>query len=206
MSDSASTTVSTPVTSSVTELLERAKEGRTIAWNEIYAQLYRELYRLARAQLRRTFGHTLTPTSLLSETWLRLARKQDVMAENRRQLIGLMVSAMRKAILDEVRRRRTEKRGGHAHVEPLDEVDVGGESPQVEHLLSLDAALDELAELHPRLAQVVEWRYFGGMSEAEIAMALDVHVRTVRRDWQAARMFLLQRIGDGSVRTAADVC
>ena len=206
MSDSASTTVSTPVTSSVTELLERAKEGRTIAWNEIYAQLYRELYRLARAQLRRTFGHTLTPTSLLSETWLRLARKQDVMAENRRQLIGLMVSAMRKAILDEVRRRRTEKRGGHAHVEPLDEVDVGGESPQVEHLLCLDAALDELAELHPRLAQVVEWRYFGGMSEAEIAMALDVHVRTVRRDWQAARMFLLQRIGDGSVRTAADVC
>lgn len=204
MSASTSTVSSNPVTSSVTELLECAKDGRPTAWNEIYAQLYRELYRLARAQLRRSFGHTLTPTSLLSETWLRLARKKDVIAENRRQLIGLMASAMRKAILDEIRRRRAEKRGGRSQLEPLADTEIGSESPQTEQLLTLDAALDDLDKLHPRLARVVEWRYFGGMSEHEIATALGVHVRTIRRDWQAARLFLLQRIGDGAARTAVD--
>lgn len=204
MSAPTSTAISTPVTSSVTELLECARDGRPTAWDEIYAQIYRELYRLARMQLRRSFGHTLTPTSLLSETWLRLARKKDVFAENRRQLLGLMASAMRKAILDEVRRRGAEKRGGRSRMESLTDTHVGDECPQAEQLLTLDAALEDLGRLHPRLARVVEWRYFGGMSESEIATALDVHVRTVRRDWQAARLFLLQRIGDGSARTAAD--
>lgn len=182
-------------TLSVTSLLERARHGDAHAWNRIYASLYADLYRLARAQLRRTSGHTLTPTALINETWLRLARKRDVLATDKKQLVGLMVSAMRVAILDEIRRRRADKRGGGAAAAPLEpERTASPDQRDTTDLLALDASIEALRVHQPRLAQVVEWRCFGGMSENEIASVLGLHVRTVRRDWQAARLFLAQRL------------
>jgi RNA polymerase sigma factor (TIGR02999 family) len=183
---------------SVTALLAQAREGDAGAWNRIYASLYDDLYRLARSQLRRSSGHTFTPTALINETWLRLARKRDVLAEDRRQLVALVVSAMRKAILDEIRRRRAEKRGGRVVTEALDADRLAMPHPdEPVDVLALDAAVTALRVHAPRLAQVVEWRYFGGLSETEIAAVLGVHVRTVRRDWQAARLFLAQRLRGG---------
>lgn len=195
------TTPVSQITGSITALIDRARDGQPLVWNEIYSLLYRDLYRLARAQLWRTSGHTLTPTSLINETWLRLVRKDNVRAENRRELVGLVVSAMRMAILDEIRRRRAEKRGaGAASVSldavPLDAASIAAERGESDEMFALDAALDELHKHAPRLAQVVEWRYFGGLSENEISSVLDVHVRTVRRDWQAAKLFLLQHMDD----------
>lgn len=182
---------------SVTTLLERARHGDAHAWNRIYASLYADLYRLARAQLNRTSGHTLTPTSLINETWLRLARKRDVLATDKKQLVGLVVSAMRVAILDEIRRRRADKRGGGACPASLEpERMTTSDQREAADMLALDASIEALRVHQPRLAQVVEWRYFGGMSENEIASVLGLHVRTVRRDWQAARLFLAQRLRD----------
>ncbi len=190
------TTPTSQVSESITALIDRARHGQPLVWNEIYSLLYRDLYRLARAQLWHSSGHTLTPTSLINETWLRLMRKHNVRAENRRQLVCLVVSAMRMAILDEIRRRRSEKRGGGVASIPLEGISIASEHGDPDEMLALDAALDELHKHAPRLAQVVEWRYFGGMSESEISSVLDVHVRTVRRDWQAAKLFLLQHMDD----------
>lgn len=102
---------------------------------------------------------------------------------------------MRSILLDEVKRKLADKRGGGAQVLSLSDGWDSGEDSRLEHLLALDTALNELQEAMPRLAQVVEWRYFGGLAEAEIAKLLDIHVRTVRRDWNAARLFLLERLG-----------
>lgn len=179
---------------SITRLLTDAKAGQSEAWNQIYTLLYRELHGLARSQLWRTPHQTLSPTALINETWIRLVRA-NVTAENRRQLIGLMISTMRSILLDEVKRKLADKRGGGAQVLSLSDGWDSGEDSRLEHLLALDTALNELQEAMPRLAQVVEWRYFGGLAEAEIAKLLDIHVRTVRRDWNAARLFLLERLG-----------
>ncbi|TXH66550.1 MAG: sigma-70 family RNA polymerase sigma factor [Lysobacteraceae bacterium] len=181
-------------TQSVTEMLECARQGQPTAWNDIYSALYHDLYRLARIQLRRVHHHTLTPTTLISETWLRFVAKPSALAENRRQLFALLMKAMRSAAIDEIRRRQADKRGGGTDTMPLTDCDALSTQAPLDELLALNNALDALESLSPRLAQVVEWRYFGGMSEDEIAAVLGVHVRTVRRDWQAARAFLHRRI------------
>lgn len=178
---------------SITRLLIDAKVGQTDVWDQIYTLLYRELYGLARSQLWRSSHQTISPTALINETWIKLA-KANISAENRRQLVGLIVSTMRSVLLDEAKRKLAEKRGGGQQVLSLSDGWDSGEESRLEHLLALDIALNELREAMPRLAQVVEWRYFGGLGESEIAKLLDVHVRTVRRDWNAARLFLLERL------------
>ncbi|MEQ1513051.1 MAG: ECF-type sigma factor [Lysobacteraceae bacterium] len=192
------------VSESITALIDRASHGQPLVWNEIYSLLYRDLYRLARAQLWHSSGHTLTPTSLINETWLRLVRKDNIRAVNRKQLVCLVVSAMRMAILDEIRHRRAEKRGGGVASISLENIAVASERSDPDETLALDAALDELHKHAPRLAQVVEWRYFGGMSESEISSVLDVHVRTIRRDWQAAKLFLLQHMDNERATASID--
>ncbi|WP_407353745.1 ECF-type sigma factor [Luteimonas sp. R10] len=185
---------------SVTCLLIDVKSGEGETWNRIYTLLYRELHGLARSQLWQSPHHTLSPTALVNETWIKLA-SANINAENRRQLIGLVVSTMRSVLLDEAKRKLAKKRGGDMQVLSLSDGwdsdgEYSGRECRLEHLVALDAALNELQEAMPRLAQVVEWRYFGGLGEEEIARLLGIHVRTVRRDWKTARQFLLQRLGD----------
>lgn len=183
------------VAGAITHLLIDAQAGQSSAWNQIYTLLYRELHGLARSQLWRTSAQTLSPTALINETWIKLS-KANINAENRRQLIGLVISTMRSIILDEAKRKLADKRGGGAQVLSLSDGWDSGEENRLEHLLELDTALRELQQASPRLAQVVEWRYFGGLAEDEIANLLGIHVRTVRRDWNTARLFLLERLGD----------
>lgn len=177
----------------VTRLLMDVHSGQADAWNTIYTLLYDDLHRLARSQLWSKSGQTLSPTALVSETWIKLSRA-DINAASRRQLIALFVTAMRSVILDDVKRKMAEKRGAGVQLLSLSDGWDSGQTDRMEQLLGLDAALTDLSRYMPRLARVVEWRYFGGLSEEEIATVLDVHVRTVRRDWQAARSFLLQRL------------
>ncbi|WP_223618957.1 ECF-type sigma factor [Lysobacter sp. ESA13C] len=182
---------------SITRLLTDARGGQADAWTRIYALLYDDLQRLARSQLsRHAPQQTMSPTSLISETWLRLSQV-ELTPGDRQHLFGLLARAMRYVLIDDVRRKQAERHGGGQQIQSLDSGSISEMSwnPGLERLLAMDQALLRLAKFQPRLAQVVEWRYFGGMSETEIAEILDVDVRTVRRDWQKARAFLLRQLG-----------
>jgi len=181
---------------SVTQLLGEVERGQPEAWNRIYALLYRDLHQIARSQIRQQRrSHVRSPTSLISETWLKLA-SADFSVENRAHLVALVARAMRFVLLDEVRRALAEKRGEGMDLLPLDETTEPSQGSRLEQLLILDQALNDLAKLDERLAQVVEMRYFGGLSEQEIAGVLKVTERTVRRDWRRARAFLFSHLGD----------
>jgi len=183
---------------SITRLLASAEDGQADAWHRIYDLLYDDLHRIARSQLRRQAGSGLSPTSLVSETWLKLAGAElDV--SGRRHLTALIARAMRFVLLDEARRVLAEKRQAGAGTTVLDE-DIAEpqlQADRLEQLLALDQALDGLAGLDERLARVVELRYFGGLTEEEVAGTLDLNVRTIRRDWRRARAYLLDRLGEG---------
>lgn len=180
---------------SVTQLISEAQDGRGDAWDRIYTLLYNDLHRVARSQIRQQqYGFARSPTSLISETWLRLA-SASLSVESRSHLIALIARAMRFVLLDEARRVLTEKRGEGIDFVALDEAVEPGQNSQLEQLLILDQALNELAAMDERLARVVELRYFGGLSELEIAEMLNVTERTVRRDWRKARAFLFSHLG-----------
>lgn len=186
----------------VTQLLAAADTGDAGAWHRIYALLYDDLHRIARSQIRQQAGLGLSPTSLISETWLKLAGAEfDV--RSRRHLTSLIARAMRFVLLDEARRVLADKRHAAAGVTSLDDelADPGAED-RLEQLLALGRALDDLAGIDERLARVVELRYFGGLTEEEVAGTLDLNVRTIRRDWRRARAYLLDRLG-GDGRTIA---
>lgn len=180
---------------SITRLLVDAQAGEDSAWNRIYGLLYGDLHRIARAQIRQRTSGRISATSLVSESWLRLSAAH-FSVENRRHFTALVARAMRFVLMDEVRRDLAEKRGdGQRALSLDDDIDAGQDSPLVE-MVALDAALTRLSRLDARLAQLVEMRYFGGLDEAEIAAALGVTERTLRRDWRRARAFLLTQLGD----------
>ncbi len=174
---------------SVTVLLLDAETGSEEAWNRIYTLVYHDLHRIARSQIRMHFQPGVSPTSLISEAWLKLARTQ-ASASCRPHLMSLIARAMRFVLLDEARRTMTDKRGRDVHIEQLSAIDGLGVDSQIEELIALDRALEGLAGIDGRLAKVVELRYFGGLDEIEIASLLGVTERTVRRDWRKARAYL----------------
>ncbi|MFC5594034.1 ECF-type sigma factor [Lysobacter niastensis] len=189
--------VSDSTLESITELILEAQGGQADAWDRIYALLYNDLHQIARSQIRhqQRWGQG-SPTSLVNETWLRLAGAKFTV-EGRSHLVALIARTMRFVLLDEARRALSEKQGGGVDVLPLDEVREPSQYSQLEQLLILDQALNDLAKLDARLAQVVELRYFGGLSEVEIAEVLGVTERTVRRDWRKARAFLFSHLSGG---------
>ena len=183
---------------SFTHLLGAARDGDGDAHNRAYALIYDRLRAAAHQQLRKRGGqYTLCTTVLVGEAWLKLA-DAEVPVRDREHYLALAALAMRHIVVDQARRAMAEKRGGNEirvtlneNVAQLDAMDAD--------VLSLDAALDKLAELDARLAKIVEWRYFGGMSETEIAAMLDVTERTVRREWRKARAFLYREMGGGEI-------
>lgn len=185
---------------SITELIAQAQGGQAASWDHVYSALYKELHVLARQQIRKHSsgaGSGRSPTSLVSRVWLRLSPSQ-VVYENRRHLIGILVRAMRFALVDEVRQVCTAKRSamaGEALVAYDADADIAFH-PELEHLLTINQALNTLAEAEPRLGQVVEMRFFAGMNDAEIAALLGVTPRTVHRDWVRARAFLASELGE----------
>src|SRR5258708_711453 len=157
---------------------------------ELFSLLYNDLRRLAHARLQRNEPITLLDTtSLVHETFLRVLKSGRVEASERPRFLAYAAQVMRSVIVDFVRQRHAERRGGNDPRVPLD---AAAEAvPAVgDEILRVSEALDELARVDQRLVKVVEMRYFGGFTEEDIALALGVNQRTVRRDWQNARLLL----------------
>lgn len=176
---------------SLTHLIHRAREGDAAAAEALFAATYPELRRLARIRLRAGARQTLLETSsLVSEMYLRFAAAERVHIEDRVHFMRWASRAMRSVIVDFARRRGARRRGGDAARVTL--TTRAGAAPQssATEIVRVHEALEEVAAVEPRLAQVVEMRYFAGMTEAEIALALGVTDRTVRRDWEKARLLL----------------
>ncbi|MCF7221777.1 ECF-type sigma factor [Marilutibacter chinensis] len=178
-------------TADITQLLGAARDGDRRALDSVLATLYRELHTMARRQLAGQHGHTLDATALVHEAYLKLVGRREAQFDDRAHFFAYAASAMRSVVVDYARQRLAQKRGGDLHrVTDLPE-DLEGGLRLDEDTLGLDAALTRLADVDKRLAQVVELRYFGGLSELEIAGLLDRSERSIRRDWQKARLFLL---------------
>lgn len=173
----------------VTELLARWNRGDRDAFAELMPLVYGELRRLATSYMaREQTNHTLQPTALVHEAYLRLASGHSGRFNNRIHFYGAAAQAMRRILVDHARLRRARKRGADPTVVSLDEVDVGIDVRL--DLVALDDALKRLTEIAPRPAKVVELRYFGGMSIEEVAQLLDIAPATVKRHWTFARAWL----------------
>ncbi len=174
----------------ITGLLERAASDRA-AVDEIFALLYDDVHRMARARLAGNRPITLLDTTgLAHEAYVRLRNAGRIDLDSRARLMAYVSQMLRSIIVDFARKRSAERRGGGLVRETLDtdKLDsIAAADEEVEHVA---AALEVLEKTDPRLKQVVEMRYFGGMTDAEIAEALGVTVRTVGRDWQRARLLL----------------
>lgn len=165
------------------------------ALNALLPDAYEELRVVAHRQLqRREPGATLTTTGLVHEAYLRLAERSQVVWRDRGHFFALVALAMRHVLVDAARRRHADKREGARERIPLEHIPLDGEAfagdDQAMTLLQLHDAIDRLADVEPRLAQVVDCRFFGGLADEEIAAMLHVTPRTVQRDWKKAQMLL----------------
>ena len=176
-------------------LLDGARNGDEQSLNRLFQLLYDDLRRVASARLRDGVPATqLDTTSLVHESYTRFARLAHLDVKDRSHFLAYASRVMRSVIVDAARARAAERRGGGAmHVTlttTFGEALAGGDAQHDPDVLRVNEALEELAQIEPRLAQVVEMRYFGGMEHAEIAAALAIGLRTVERDWERARSFL----------------
>jgi RNA polymerase sigma factor (TIGR02999 family) len=181
--------------SHVTQLLEAVREGRPHAAEELAPLVYDELRKLARAKLcQEAPGHTLQPTALVHEAYLRLIGPGDQPAwDSRRHFFAAAAEAMRRILVDSARRKRRLKRGGQMERQPLDEDRIA--APEVDgELLELDAALDALIAKDPRKAELVKLRYFAGLTMQQAAAALGIGISTADRDWAYARAWLFRQM------------
>lgn len=185
----------------VTGLLLAWKQGDRAALADLTPLLHAELERIARRCLRgERRGHTLSPTALINEAYVRLVDVQRVDWQGRAHFLAMAARLMRRILVEAARARRRQKRGGGALQVTLTE---GLRSTETTHdLVSLDEALDALAGLDPRRSQVVELRFFGGLSVAETADVLDVSPETVMRDWKLARAWLRRELLHGDADDA----
>jgi len=174
----------------VTQLLERASSGDTDARATLFDVLYRELRRLAEGAMRaERANHTLQPTALVHEAFLRLASDQGRF-ESRAHFLGVAASAMRRVLVDHARGRNAHKRGHGATMVAVSDLDDLPQPMEEVDLVVLDDALSRLAALDARQARIVELRFFGGLSIEETAAVVGVSERTVKREWQMSRAWL----------------
>ena len=175
---------------SVTELLLRWRAGEKYCLDRLVPLVEDELRRIAHHYMRmERSGHTLQTTALVNEVYLKLVKQAQVDWQSRAQFLGVAARLMRHVLVDHARVLCREKRGGGAQLLPLDEGLAISPSKSAE-LMALDDALNQLARFDPRKAQVVELRYFGGLSVEEAAEALGVHPNTVISDWSLAKAWL----------------
>ena len=181
----------------VTQLLNAAESGDGNAPEELLPLVYEELRRLAHAQMAREGpGQTLQPTALVHESYLRLVGNPELHWKNRRHFFLTAARAMRRILVDRARRVRSQKHGGAHRRVPLTGVDVAEETdPEV--FLMVDEALDRLRSIDERKADVVQLRYFGGLTVDEVAATLDVSPTTVKDEWSFARAWLLKEVRGG---------
>jgi RNA polymerase sigma-70 factor, ECF subfamily len=186
--------MATPSSQEITQLLLAWSDGDQAALEKLTPLVYAELRRLAKGYMfgERT-GHTLQTTALINEAYMRLIDWKNVRWQGRAHFFGVAAQVMRRILVDFARARHYAKRGGAAQQVSLDEAVTIHEDRSAE-LIALDEALKSLAEIDPRKSQVVELRFFGGLSAKETAEALKVSQRTVEREWNSARAWLYREL------------
>lgn len=192
--------VPNPSNAQVTDLLLAWRRGDEAAFESLIRVVHAELRRIARRQMRHErVGHTLQPTALVNEVYLKLINIGRVQWQDRTHFFAMSSRLMRRVLVDGARARRSQKRGAGAHDVTLIEGQVGAPERPAD-VVALDEALDVLAAIDQRKVQVVEMRFFGGLSIDETAEALGVSARTVKRDWMMAKVWLARELKRQPVR------
>jgi RNA polymerase sigma factor (TIGR02999 family) len=174
----------------ITQLLRQWAAGRTEARDRLFPVIYAELRRLAAGYMRRERGdHTLQPTALVHEAFLKLVDQRDVQWQNRGHFLGIAAQAMRRILVDSARAHAADKRGAGFSPVPLDEARASGVAPNID-VIALDEALTRLAALDPLQSRLVEARFFGGLTIDEAAALLDISPATAGREWKVAKAWL----------------
>lgn len=180
--------------SDVTKIIRAIAEGRAEATDDLLPAVYRELRQMAAARLaREAGGHTLQPTALVHEAYMRLIGPSEQSWENRAHFFGAAAEAMRRILIDHARGKKRLKRGGAAYRVTLDDVEDQRDNSS-EELLALDEALSDLELLDPEKAQLVKLKFFGGMTTPEAAKVLGLSQRTAERHWAYARVWLHRHV------------
>lgn len=191
------------IASEVTGMLLAWSAGEPGAEEGLFPLVYEELKGIARRYLRQErAGHTLQPTALVNEAYLRLVDQTRVTWQNRAQFYGVAATMMRRILVNHARALAAEKRGGGTRRLSLSDVEISPAETAAE-LLALDEALERLHQLDARKSRVVELLYFGGLENAEVAEVLGVSEKTVRRDWQTARSWLYRELSAAGNRPPA---
>ena len=178
----------------VTQLLRAWSDGDSQALENLLPFVEAELRRLARGYMsRERRDHTLQPTALINEAFIRLAGAKNLRWQDRAHFFGISAKLMRRVLVDHARARGFQKRGARAERVPLDKVSIPAPEPPVD-ILALDLALDALATKDERKCRIVELRFFGGLSVEETAEVLHVSPDTVKRDWRMAKLWLLRQL------------
>ena len=189
-----------PAPHEVTKLLRDWSDGDESALHKLTPLVYDELHRLAHQHMRReNVGHMLQTSALVNEAYVRLIDASQVRWENRAHFFGIAARLMRRILVDDARRRNFDKRGGHTIHVPLDEV-LTVPQQQAVNLVALEDALKRLASIEARQSEIVELRFFGGLSVEETAEVLKVSQRTVMREWNFARAWLRKEM-TGNTKT-----
>jgi RNA polymerase sigma-70 factor, ECF subfamily len=185
--------------SRATQLLEKSEPGDRHSEQQLFADVYSELRALAARYLRRERkNHTLQPTALVHEAYLKLVGKTSVAWQGRAHFLAFAAQAMREILVDHARRHTAAKRGGQRHRIALDD-NLAVESNRIVDLLALEDALTKLTKLDPRQAQMVELRFFGGLSIAEVAKVMEISKRSVEREWTMIRVWLRREVSRSDV-------
>ena len=187
-----------PQSETITQLLTKWSDGDSKAWDELTPQVYDELRRIARNFLRReNVGHTLQPTALVNEAFIRLTEQQHVTWQNRAHFFAIAAKMMRRILVNHAEMKHAEKRGGReAQKVELDEALAFCEQRNID-LLALDEALKKLGEFDAQLCQIVEMKFFGGLTNEEVAEVLNISLATVKREWSTAKTWLLRELSSG---------
>ncbi len=183
-----------PDPESITQIIQDCRRGDAAASEHLIAAAYKELRRLAQSYMRfERPDHTLQPTALVNEAYLRLAGQEPIEWEDRAHFFSVLANQMRHVLVDHARKVRAEKRGGLAVKLSLDEVHGIGEKRD-EEILAVDEALARLEKLDPKAARVVELRFFGGLTEEETANVLGISLSALKRDWVFAKSWLFSQL------------
>jgi len=183
--------------SDVTLILDAISRGESLASDTLLPLVYDELRKMAAARmLQESAGHTLQPTALVHEAWLRLGGGQDQSWQNRAHFFGAAAEAMRRILIDNARRKSAVKHGGGQERLNIDDLELGTSLPD-EKVLMVNAALEQLEQEHPERAKIVILKYFGGMTNEEISKTLGIGERTVYRHWLCAKVWLFDKLSGG---------
>ena len=179
----------------ITRWLSELRDGNREALDRLIPVLYGELRKIAAQKLRgERSGHTLSTTALVNEAYLKLLKREEIFVSDRSQFLAVASDTMRRILVDYARARKRQKRGGEKDPVPLEEAEAFMSAKEADELLALDEALTRLEKFDARAKQVVEYRFFGGLTLEETAQVLDVSPKTAQRAWTSARLWLRKEV------------